>query len=84
MAVSWQAAACTFPEDAEFPWAARLRPTPPTGISRERRKAILTHTGLHVVLLIALPLVVCCAGLVTMCEHHVKGSNIHDFGQGLW
>jgi voltage-gated potassium channel len=50
----------------------------------QRFKAILTHRGLHIVLLAASVLVVGCAGLVTLAEEHAKGSNIHDFGQGLW
>lgn len=50
----------------------------------KRWKAILTHKGLHVVLLIAVVLVVGCAALVTLAEAHAKGSTIHDFGQGLW
>jgi voltage-gated potassium channel len=54
------------------------------GDALERGRTIFTHKGLHIVLLIATALVVACAGLVTIVEHGVKGSNIHDFGQGLW
>lgn len=50
----------------------------------KRARAILTHRGLHYVLLCAGILIVVCAGLVTLAENHAKGSNIHDFGQGLW
>jgi voltage-gated potassium channel len=50
----------------------------------KRWKAIFTHKGLHVVLLVAVVLVVGCAGLVTLAEAHARGSTIHNFGQGLW
>lgn len=49
-----------------------------------RARQIITHKGLHIVLLAALVLVVGWAGIVTLAEEHAAGSNIHDFGQGLW
>ena len=49
-----------------------------------RAKSILTHNGLHFVVLTVAVLVFVCAGLVTVAERHAKGANIHDFGQGLW
>ncbi len=52
--------------------------------SLRRAKSILTHNGLHFVVLTVAVLVFVCAGLVTFAERHAKGANIHDFGQGLW
>ncbi|HEX3794752.1 MAG TPA: potassium channel family protein [Acidimicrobiales bacterium] len=49
-----------------------------------RARSILTHNGFHFVVLAAGILVFACAGLVTFAERHAPGSNIHDFGQGLW
>ncbi len=49
-----------------------------------RIKAIATHKGFHYVLLATGLVVVACAGLVTAAEHNAPGSNIHNFGQGLW
>ena len=49
-----------------------------------RAKSILTHKGLHFVVLTVAVLVFVCAGLVTVAQRHAKGANIHDFGQGLW
>lgn len=54
------------------------------GAALKRFRAILTHKGLHIVLLAAGALLVACAGLVTLAERHARGANIHDFGQGLW
>ncbi len=49
-----------------------------------RGRSILTHNGLHFVLLAVAALVFVCAGLVTVAERHARGANIHDYGQGLW
>jgi voltage-gated potassium channel len=49
-----------------------------------RARSILTHNGFHFVVLAALTLVFVCAGLVTFAERNAHGSNIHDFGQGIW
>jgi voltage-gated potassium channel len=49
-----------------------------------RGKAVMTHRGLHFVLLAVGIIVFVCAGLVTVAERHAPGSNIHDLGQGLW
>ena len=49
-----------------------------------RGKSIMTHKGLHFVLLSVTVVVFASAGLVTIAEHSAKGSNIHDYGQGLW
>ncbi|MGH9091743.1 MAG: ion transporter [Acidimicrobiales bacterium] len=49
-----------------------------------RARAILTHRGLHFVLLAVLGIVFACAALVLAFERHARGSNIHDFGQALW
>jgi voltage-gated potassium channel len=49
-----------------------------------RTKEVLTHKGFHFVILAAALLVFLCAGLVTVAEKGAHGSNIHDYGQGLW
>jgi voltage-gated potassium channel len=49
-----------------------------------RAKKLLKHKGLHFVLLGVAVTVVTSAGLVTISERSAVGSNIHDFGQGLW
>jgi voltage-gated potassium channel len=49
-----------------------------------RGKAIFTHSGFHFVVLAAATIIFACAGLVTIAERSAKGSNIHNFGQGLW
>lgn len=50
----------------------------------DRGKKLMTHKGVHFVLLAVGVIVFACAGLVTIAERTAKGSNIHDFGQGLW
>jgi voltage-gated potassium channel len=47
-------------------------------------KQVFTHRGMHFVVLTALITVFVSAGLVTMVERTARGSNIHNFGQGLW
>jgi voltage-gated potassium channel len=54
------------------------------GEALRRGKSILTHNGFHFVVLAAGTIVFACAGLVTVAERSAKGSNIHNFGQGLW
>jgi voltage-gated potassium channel len=50
----------------------------------DRAKKLMTHKGLHFVLLAVTLIVFASAGLVTIAERSAKGANIHDFGQGLW
>ncbi len=50
----------------------------------DRGKKLMTHKGLHFVLLAVTLIVFASAGLVTIAERSAKGANIHDFGQGLW
>jgi voltage-gated potassium channel len=52
------------------------------GLRGARR--LLTHRGLHFVLLAVLALVFACSALVLAFEQHARGSNIHNFGQALW
>ena len=54
------------------------------GEALRRGKAIFTHNGFHFVVLAAATIVFACAGLGTIAERSAKGSNIHNFGQGLW
>ena len=49
-----------------------------------RARAILTHRGLHYVLLTVVILVLVGAGMVLGFEHNASGSNIHDYGDALW
>jgi voltage-gated potassium channel len=49
-----------------------------------RAKDVMTHRGLHFVLLTVVMVIFACAGLVTVAEHSAKNGNIHNFGQGLW
>lgn len=49
-----------------------------------RSKEMLTHKGLHFVLLTVLVIIFVCAGLVLSFESHAKGSNIHSFSDALW
>jgi voltage-gated potassium channel len=50
----------------------------------DRGKKILTHKGVHFVMLAVAVIVFVAAGLVTIAERSAKGANIHDFGQGIW
>jgi voltage-gated potassium channel len=50
----------------------------------DRGKKLMTHKGIHFVLLAVAVIIFACAGMVTIVERSAKGSNIHDFGQGLW
>jgi voltage-gated potassium channel len=49
-----------------------------------RARSILTHKGLHFVLLAVLLIVFAAAGLEVLFESGAKNSNIHNFGDALW
>ncbi len=49
-----------------------------------RARSILTHKGLHFVLLAVILIVFAAAGAELAFEAHQPGSNIHDFGDALW
>ena len=49
-----------------------------------RAKGLMTHRGLHFVLLAVVLIIFACAGLVLSFEAHAKGSNIHNFSDALW
>jgi voltage-gated potassium channel len=49
-----------------------------------RARALLTHKGLHFVLLSVLGIVGVGAAMELAFEQHAPGSNIHDFGDALW
>ena len=50
----------------------------------QRAKELLTHKGLHFVLLAMILVIFACAGLVLSFEVHAHGSNIHGFADALW
>jgi voltage-gated potassium channel len=50
----------------------------------QRAKALLTHRGLHYVLLAVALVVFACSGLVLYFERTAPGSNIHNIGDALW
>jgi voltage-gated potassium channel len=49
-----------------------------------RAKSLLTHRGLHLVLLAVLVIVLISAALEYGFEHNAPGSNIHSYGDALW
>jgi voltage-gated potassium channel Kch len=49
-----------------------------------RAKELLSHKGLHFVLLTVAMIIFASAGLVAVAERSAPGGNIHNFGQGLW
>jgi voltage-gated potassium channel len=49
-----------------------------------RAKGVMSHRGLHFVLLAVVMIVFACAGLATVAEHSAHNGNIANFGQGLW
>jgi len=49
-----------------------------------RAKELLSHKGLHFVLLTVAMIIFASAGLVMVAERSAPGGNIHNFGQGLW
>src|SRR6202453_2998061 len=50
----------------------------------KRARDLLTHHGLHFVLLAVLALVVVGAAVELAFERHVPGANIHNYGDALW
>jgi voltage-gated potassium channel len=50
----------------------------------KRARELLTHNGLHFVLLSVLAIVGVCAAVELAFEQHAPGSNIHSFGDALW
>jgi voltage-gated potassium channel len=52
------------------------------GIGRARD--LLSHRGLHFVLLTVAMIIFACAGLATVAERSAPDGNIHNFGEGLW
>jgi voltage-gated potassium channel len=50
----------------------------------KRAKDLLTHRGLHYVLLAVALVVFACSGLVLYFERTAPGSNIHNIGDALW
>jgi voltage-gated potassium channel len=50
----------------------------------KRARELLTHHGLHFVLLAVLAIVVAGSAAEFALEHHAHGANIHSFGDALW
>lgn len=50
----------------------------------KRARDLLTHHGLHFVLLAVLALVVVGAAVELAFERHAPGANIHNYGDALW
>jgi len=50
----------------------------------KRARELLTHNGLHFVLLSVLTIVGVCSAVELAFEQHAPGSNIHNFGDALW
>lgn len=49
-----------------------------------RARSILTHKGLHFILLAVLMIVLVGAAIEVAAENQATGSNIHTYGQALW
>jgi voltage-gated potassium channel len=49
-----------------------------------RTRDLLSHRGLHLVLLSVLAIVLVCSALELAFEQHAAGSTIHNFGDALW
>jgi voltage-gated potassium channel len=49
-----------------------------------RAREIITHRGLHFVLLAATGIVLVGSGEELAFEQHARGANIHNFGESLW
>lgn len=49
-----------------------------------RVRGILTHRGLHFVLMTVTAVVVVGSGVELIFERHAHGANIHNFGESLW
>jgi voltage-gated potassium channel len=54
------------------------------GTSLKRTRAVLTHHGLHFVLLAVTGIIFVGAGLEVALERSAKGASIHSFGDALW
>lgn len=50
----------------------------------KRARELLTHNGLHFVLLSVLTIVGVCSAVELAFEQHAHGTNIHNFGDALW
>jgi voltage-gated potassium channel len=50
----------------------------------DRARSLLTHRGLHFVLLSVLAIILVGAALELGFENHARGSNIHSYGDALW
>ena len=50
----------------------------------KRAREILTHRGLHFVLLAVLGILLVCSAAELGFEQHAHGSTIHNFGDALW
>src|ERR1700733_2845372 len=50
----------------------------------KRARELLTHNGLHYVLLSVLAIIGVCSAVELAFEQHAPGSNIHNFGDALW
>ena len=50
----------------------------------KRARSLLTHRGLHFVLLSVVTIIVVGAASELVFENHAPGSNIHSFGDALW
>ena len=50
----------------------------------KRAREVLTHRGLHFVLLAVLGVVIVCSGVELAFEQHAHGSTIRNFGDALW
>jgi voltage-gated potassium channel len=49
-----------------------------------RARSVLTHRGLHFVLLAVLVIILVAAGLELAFEHQARGATIHNYGDALW
>jgi voltage-gated potassium channel len=50
----------------------------------KRARALLTHNGLHFVLLSVLAIIGVCSAVELAFEQHAPGANIRNFGDALW
>jgi voltage-gated potassium channel len=67
-----------------FRFVRLVRVTVVLGEGLKRAKAMLTHHGLHFVLMSVTAIVFAGAALEDVLERHTPGSTIHNFGDGLW
>lgn len=49
-----------------------------------RTRELLTHQGLHFVLLSVLAIILVCSAMELAFERHATGANIHNFADALW